>query len=218
MAGSGSRGDRLRAADPQAADTDRLSDADRRAIVQAFFAHHQGMSLVALANVVNDDVGVRRFHADPRAGDRAPSAGAFRLWHPCRRRARRRRAADRFGGDSRVASAPLTAHRQLARAVLVERPIHGRHHTRRRRFQRGTGSPSHANVKIGRRIGAHYIYVRDAWSGEVWSPTYQRCAVSRIGATSSSTSTKSCSRKHATTSRWMCTSRSLPRTTSRCAG
>ena len=35
-------------------------------VVRAFFAHHQGMSLVALANVLCDDAFVKRFHADPR--------------------------------------------------------------------------------------------------------------------------------------------------------
>ncbi|RPJ72809.1 MAG: glycosyl transferase, partial [Acidobacteria bacterium] len=35
-------------------------------VVRAYFAHHQGMSMVALANVVRDDVFVSRFHADPR--------------------------------------------------------------------------------------------------------------------------------------------------------
>ena len=34
-------------------------------VVQAFFAHHQGMSLVAIANMLLDDVFVTRFHADP---------------------------------------------------------------------------------------------------------------------------------------------------------
>ncbi len=38
----------------------------RPAIVRAYFSHHQGMSLVALANVVCQDVFVDRFHADPR--------------------------------------------------------------------------------------------------------------------------------------------------------
>ena len=38
----------------------------RRPVVRAYFAHHQGMSLVALANVVCDDAFVARFHADPR--------------------------------------------------------------------------------------------------------------------------------------------------------
>jgi cyclic beta-1,2-glucan synthetase len=35
-------------------------------VVRSFFAHHQGMSLVALANVICADTFVRRFHADPR--------------------------------------------------------------------------------------------------------------------------------------------------------
>jgi cyclic beta-1,2-glucan synthetase len=35
-------------------------------IVRAFFAHHQGMSLIALTNVLHDDIFVTRFHADPR--------------------------------------------------------------------------------------------------------------------------------------------------------
>ena len=40
--------------------------APRPVVVRAYFAHHQGMSLVALANVVCQDVFVARFHADPR--------------------------------------------------------------------------------------------------------------------------------------------------------
>ena len=53
--------------------TDRRTDAGLRAepvedgeIVQSYLAHHQGMTLVALANVLLDDVMVHRFHADPR--------------------------------------------------------------------------------------------------------------------------------------------------------
>ncbi len=38
----------------------------RGVVVRTVFAHHQGMSLVAFANVLLDDVMVRRFHADPR--------------------------------------------------------------------------------------------------------------------------------------------------------
>ena len=34
-------------------------------IVQSFFAHHQGMSLVSINNVINSDVMVERFHAQP---------------------------------------------------------------------------------------------------------------------------------------------------------
>ena len=43
----------------------RTSDG-RGVVVRTAFAHHQGMSLVALANVLLGGVMVRRFHADPR--------------------------------------------------------------------------------------------------------------------------------------------------------
>src|SRR5262249_11533706 len=39
---------------------------DAPAIVRSFLAHHQGMSLLALTNVLKDFVMVRRFHCDPR--------------------------------------------------------------------------------------------------------------------------------------------------------
>src|SRR6185436_14034076 len=35
-------------------------------VVKTYFAHHQGMTMTALANVLLDSVMVRRFHADPR--------------------------------------------------------------------------------------------------------------------------------------------------------
>ena len=38
----------------------------RGTVVRAYIAHHQGMTLVALANVLLGDPMVRRFHADPR--------------------------------------------------------------------------------------------------------------------------------------------------------
>ena len=43
----------------------RLPEGKDVAVIQAFMAHHQGMSLVALANVLEDGVMRGRFHADP---------------------------------------------------------------------------------------------------------------------------------------------------------
>ncbi len=40
--------------------------ARRPRVVRSYMAHHQGMILVALDNLLNDDVMVARFHADPR--------------------------------------------------------------------------------------------------------------------------------------------------------
>src|SRR5581483_8679785 len=35
-------------------------------VVRTYLAHHQGMTMTALANAILDSVMVRRFHADPR--------------------------------------------------------------------------------------------------------------------------------------------------------
>src|SRR5207302_1515492 len=44
----------------------RLPEGSRVAIVRAFMAHHQGMSVVAIANVLFDGRMRERFHAEPR--------------------------------------------------------------------------------------------------------------------------------------------------------
>src|SRR5204863_6655734 len=49
-----------------AGDADAAAGDGQPEIVRAFFAHHQGMLLVALGNLLHDDVFVTRFHADPR--------------------------------------------------------------------------------------------------------------------------------------------------------
>ena len=43
----------------------RLSENGDPAVVRAWFAHHQGMSLVALANVLHDGIMRHRFHREP---------------------------------------------------------------------------------------------------------------------------------------------------------
>ncbi len=43
----------------------RLPENHRSMVVRCFMAHHQGMSLVALANCLLGDIMVRRFHAEP---------------------------------------------------------------------------------------------------------------------------------------------------------
>ncbi len=43
----------------------RLPEDETVAIVSSYMAHHQGMALVSLGNVLNDNVMVDRFHADP---------------------------------------------------------------------------------------------------------------------------------------------------------
>ncbi len=44
---------------------ERLPPGQRRAIVRSYMAHHQGMSLLALVNLLQGEVMQRRFHAEP---------------------------------------------------------------------------------------------------------------------------------------------------------
>lgn len=44
---------------------ERLPKNQTQVIIHSFMAHHQGMSLVALDNVLHNDIMQRRFHADP---------------------------------------------------------------------------------------------------------------------------------------------------------
>jgi cyclic beta-1,2-glucan glucanotransferase len=45
--------------------SERLPQNQKRVLIRAFMAHHQGMSLVALDNTLNDDRIEKRFHSDP---------------------------------------------------------------------------------------------------------------------------------------------------------
>ena len=44
---------------------ERVPQDQKCVIIRAFMTHHQGMSLVSLANVIHDDRIEKRFHADP---------------------------------------------------------------------------------------------------------------------------------------------------------
>ena len=53
-------------------DPDTKDSAGRGAIVRCFMAHHQGMSLLSLDNVLHDGAMQNRFHADPRVQSAEP--------------------------------------------------------------------------------------------------------------------------------------------------
>jgi cyclic beta-1,2-glucan synthetase len=148
----------------------------RPTVVRAYFAHHQGMSLVALANVACHDVFVARFHADPRV-----QATELLLQERVPREA--------------ILSEPRPAESTTAPPML---PVYA---TRRFRSPHSTNVHTHflsngryttavtnggggfsvwRDTSVTRRRddrtsdgGAHFIYLRDPWSSRVWSATYQ---------------------------------------------
>jgi cyclic beta-1,2-glucan synthetase len=161
--------------EPGAEEPDR-SSAARPVIVRAFFAHHQGMSLVALTNVIRSDVFVNRFHADPRVQatelllqERVPREAILSEPRPAESTAHLP-ATPVFASRRFKSPHTLNPHTQFL--------SNGRYtvaltHT-------GGGFSTWRDLLVTRRradrtatAGAHYIYLRDPWSGRVWSPTYE---------------------------------------------
>jgi len=147
----------------------------RPTVVRAHFAHHQGMSLVALANVLCGDVFVSRFHADPRIQatelllqERVPREAILSEPRPA---------------ESMTAppSLPVFAAQRFrsphTTAVHTHFLSNGRYTTAV--TNTGGGFSTWRGLAVTRRRddptsggGANFIYLRDAWSGRVWSAGY----------------------------------------------
>ena len=162
----------LAAAPEDAAD----AGATEAAVVRAFFAHHQGMSLVALANVICEDVFVSRFHADPRVQatelllqERVPREAILSEPRPVEGAAPAPTVSEFV---SRRFRSPHTTspHMQFL--------SNGRYTTAV--THTGGGFSTWGDLSVTRRrvdrtveTAGQCIYLRDPWSGHVWSPTYQ---------------------------------------------
>jgi cellobiose phosphorylase len=144
--------------------------------VRAFLAHHQGMSLVALANAVLEAPMVRRFHSDPRVQATEPLL---------------QERVPRFVPITRPRPAESTRVEPLSSAVS---PRHFRsphtlypsaHFLSNGQYttvvtNAGGGSSSWRGHAVTRRHddptcdpGSQFIYLRDVRSGLLWSAAYQ---------------------------------------------
>ena len=146
------------------------------AIVKAFFAHHQGMSLVAMTNILFDDIFVTRFHADPRVQatelllqERVPREAILSEVRPTE-------------GTAAVPSTGVVVTRRFSTPHTTSPHTHflsnGRYTVAL--THAGGGWSMWRGLSVTRRredrtsdSGAHFIYLRDPWSGDVWSPSYQ---------------------------------------------
>jgi cyclic beta-1,2-glucan synthetase len=156
-------------------DPSEVSGNNQPEIVRAFFAHHQGMSLVALANVLQDDIFVTRFHADPRV-----KATELLLQERVPREAILAEARPAEGTRALPAGGP-TASRQFQTPHTNSPHTHflsnGRYTVAL--THAGGGSSTWRGLSVTRRredrtsdAGSHFIYLTDPWSRSVWSPTY----------------------------------------------
>ncbi|HET9373276.1 MAG TPA: glucoamylase family protein [Vicinamibacterales bacterium] len=147
----------------------------RPTVVRAYFAHHQGMSLVAIANVIGHDRFVQRFHADPRVQatelllqERVPREAILSEPRPA---------------ECEVAAPPLTvfASREFRSPETVSVHTHflsnGRYTTAI--TNAGGGYSMWRDIAVTRRrddptsdAAGAYLYLRDPWTNEVWSATH----------------------------------------------
>ncbi|MGD0483291.1 MAG: glucoamylase family protein [Gemmatimonadales bacterium] len=144
-------------------------------VVRAFLAHHQGMSLVALANAVLWDPMVRRLHADPRV-----KATALLLQERAPRHA--------FITQPRPAEATRVTAPVSAAAVRRFRSPHTRF-PHAQFLSNGaytaivTNAGGGASLCRGRAVtryredstrdpGSQFLYLRDVRTGSVWSAAY----------------------------------------------
>ena len=148
----------------------------RGAVVRTFFAHHQGMTMLSLANLLLDHPMARRFHADPRVGstemllqERIPRAVVLTQPRPAEET---HVAPPPLGSAVRRFRTPHTPYPEahvLSNGSLTTLITHA-----------GGGS----TVARGRALtrawpdrvsdpGGLHIYLRDVRSGLVWSAGYQ---------------------------------------------
>ncbi|MFI5008130.1 MAG: glucoamylase family protein, partial [Solirubrobacterales bacterium] len=144
-------------------------------IVRAYMAHHQGMSLVALANVLLGDRMVKRFHADPRV-----QATELLLQERVPRQAPI--AQPRPVEETRVAG-PVPAlalrrfrspHTRFPHAQFLSNGTYTAVVTNAgggASFCRGRAVTRHREDPT-RDPGSQFLYLRDVRSGSVWSATF----------------------------------------------
>ena len=151
-------------------------------MVRAFMAHHQGMTVVAIANALLDGVMRARFHAEPIVQatelllqERTPRDVA--VTHP---------RAEEVATAATVRDLELPAVRRLRSAHAATPQVHLLSNGRYAVMLTGAGSGYSRWGDLGitrwredvtRDDWGTYVYLRDVQSGDVWSAGYQPSGV-----------------------------------------
>ena len=156
----------------------RLPEGQAVAIVRAYMAHHQGMTVVAIANALLDGVMRTRFHAEPIVQatelllqERTPRDVA--VAHP---------RAEEVGASATVDDLEPAVVRRLHNPHAASPSAHLLSNGRYSVMLTAAGSGysrwgEHAVTRwredTTRDDWGSYVFLRDVESGEVWSATYQ---------------------------------------------
>ena len=151
----------------------------RGVVVKTHLAHHQGMTLVAIANVLLGDVMVDRFHADPRIQatelllqERIPRAAPAIEPHPAEQARIKPPALARAPRRLRSPHTPYPRAHILSNGNYVAIVTNGGGGTS---FCRGR-AVSRWRQDRTTDPGSQFLYLRDVHSGAVWSAAYQPTA------------------------------------------
>ncbi|MDY6948671.1 MAG: glucoamylase family protein, partial [Pseudomonadota bacterium] len=160
----------------------RVPEGSDVVIVKAYMAHHQGMTVVAAANVLFDGRMRARFHADAMVQatelllhERTPRDVS--VAHP---------RAEEVKIAAHLDNQPLPTSRRLHTAHSATPQTHILSNGRYAVMLTGAGSGYSRWGDIGvtrsledatRDDSGSYVFVRDAASGAVWSAGYQPCGV-----------------------------------------
>ncbi|TAK23403.1 MAG: DUF3131 domain-containing protein [Chloroflexota bacterium] len=156
----------------------RLPPGKSTAIIHAFMAHHQGMSLVAIANILQGERMVRRFHADPRIRTVEPLLQE-RLPGPVELHAVDTGAPSHSPVDGPTdVGAPERFVRldgPIPAAMRLSNGTYGLMVT-----ASGAGQSTFDDLVLNRwrsdptlDVGGMFCYLRDTTTGRVWSATHQ---------------------------------------------
>jgi len=156
----------------------RLPEGKTQAVVYAYMAHHQGMTVVAIANALLDGVMRTRFHAEPMIQatelllqERTPRDVA--VAHP---------RAEEVGVSATVDDLEPAVVRRLHNPHAASPSVHLLSNGRYSVMLTAAGSGysrwgAHAVTRwredTTRDDWGSYVLLRDVESGEVWSATYQ---------------------------------------------
>ena len=156
----------------------RVQEGERLAVVRAFMAHHQGMTIVSIANALFQGVMRERFHAEPiiqatelLLQERVPrEVASIRPWEPESKSAARSPEADPSGG--RKITSP---HQSIPSTLLLS---NGRYAVML--TAAGSGYSRWGDIAITRwredatrDDSGSYIFLRDLRSDVVWSAGFQ---------------------------------------------
>ena len=160
----------------------RLPEGEDVAIVRAFMAHHQGMTVVAIANSLLDGVMRARFHAEPIVQatelllqERTPRDVA--MAHP---------RAEEVETAAAVRDLELPAVRRFRSAQGATPEVHLLSNGRYAVMLTGAGSGysrwgdlaiTRWREDVTRDDWGTYVFLRDVESGDVWSAGYQPSGV-----------------------------------------